>query len=96
MTKEERRALARKIMREEEKGISPEVQNLGQLVLSEVFRLESEGDFAEAKAFEVFLPLDEAFLASLAPFLGQEEFEGTLAAYKEEKMKQRLNYLAPF
>ena len=36
------------------------------------------------------------FLASLAPFLGQEEFEGTLAAYKEEKMKQRLNYLASF
>ena len=48
MTKEERKDLARKIMQEEEKGISPEVQSLGQLVLSEVFRLENEGDFAEA------------------------------------------------
>ena len=96
MTKEERKDLARKIMQEEEKGISPEVQSLGQLVLSEVFRLENEGDFAEAKAFEAFLPLDEAFLASLAPFLGQEEFEGTLAAYKEEKIRQSLNYLASF
>lgn len=96
MTKEERIALARKLMQEEEKGISETVQALGNLVLEEVFRLEKAGETAEAKAFEAFLPIDESFLASLLPLLGQEEFEKTLDSYKEEKTKQRLAYLGGF
>lgn len=93
MTKEERLVLARKLMRKEAKGINEQVQALGNLVLEEVFRLEKAGETAEAKAFEAFLPIDEDFLASLLPLLGQEEYEKTLAIYKEEKTKRRLAYL---
>lgn len=96
MTKEERLVLARKLMREEAKGFSETVQALGNLVLEEVFRLEKAGETAEAKSFEAFLPIDESFLASLLPLLGQEEYEKTLAFYKEEKTKQRLGYLGEF
>lgn len=94
MTKEERFVLAQTLMQEEAKGA--DVQALGNLVLEEVFRLEKAGEIAEAKAFEVFLPIDEVFLASLLPLLGQEEYEKTLALYKEEKRKQRLAYLGGF
>lgn len=96
MTKEERIALARTLMQEEAKGINEKVQTLGNLVLEEVFRLEKAGENAEAKAFEAFLPIDESFLASLLPLLGQEEYEKTLILYKEEKTKQRLAYLGEF
>lgn len=93
MTKEERLALARKLMQEEAKGMSEQVQALGNFVLEEIFRLEKAGETAEAKAFEAFLPIDEDFLASLLPLLGQEEYEKTLTLYKEEKTRQRLAYL---
>lgn len=92
MTKEERVALAQKLMEEEAKGMS--VQALGNAVLAEVLRLEKAGETAEAKAFEAFLPIDEGFLASLLPLLGQEEFEKTLVSYKAEKTKQRTAYLS--
>lgn len=39
MAKEERFALAQKLMQEEAKGIGADVQALGNLVLEEVFRL---------------------------------------------------------
>lgn len=96
MTKEERLALAQQLMQKEARGLWEEVQALGNLVLDEVFRLEKTGEIAEAKAFEAFLPVDEAFLVSLLPLLGQEEYEKTLALYKEEKTKQRLAYLGDF
>lgn len=96
MTKEERIVLARKLMTEEAKGINEDVQTLGNLVLEEVFRLEKAGETAEAKAFEAFLPIDEGFLASLLPLLGQEEYEKTLVLYKKEKTKRRLAYLGGF
>lgn len=93
MTKEERILLAKLLMEEEEKGISEKVQALGHEVLEEVFRLEKAGETDEAKAFEAFLPLDVDFFSSLAPLLGEDEFEKTIALYKEEKKKQRLLYL---
>lgn len=93
MTKEERLALAQKLMQEEEKGITDTVRALGNAVLGEVLRLETAGENDEAKAFEAFLPIDEEFLTSLLPLLGQEEYEKTLALYKAEKTKQRLAYL---
>ncbi len=93
MTKEERKELAQKIMEEEAKGMSYEMEFLGECVLTEVLRLQSEGETAEAKAFEVFLPIDEVFLSSIVPMVGQDEFEKMLAIYKEEKRKQRLAYL---
>lgn len=61
MTKEERKDLARKIMQEEEKGISPEVQSLGQLVLSEVFRLENEGILRKQMPLKLFCRLMRRF-----------------------------------
>lgn len=93
MTKEERRELAKKIMEEEAKGMSCEMEFLGQSVFTEVLRLQKEGETEEAKAFEVFLPIDEVFLSSIIPMVGQEEFDKMLAVYKEEKRKQRLAYL---
>lgn len=93
MTKEERRELGRLLMQEEEQGISEKVQALGSAVLAEVFRLEQAGECGEAKAFEAFLPLDEDFLASLAPLIGQEEFDRTINLYREEKRRARLHYL---
>ncbi len=93
MTKEERLDLAKKIMEEEAKDMSWEMEFLGQCVLTEVLRLQNEGETAEAKAFEAFLPIDEVFLSSIVPLVGQEEFEKMLAVYKEEKRQQRLAYL---
>lgn len=95
MTREERICLAKKLMRlEEEQGISPEVQMLGQEILAEALRLESMGEKEEARAFEAFLPLDVDYLSSLAPVLGQEEFDRTIALYCAEKKRMRLEYIA--
>lgn len=93
MTKEERRELAQKIMEEEAKGAGYEMEFLGECVLTEVLRLQNEGETEEAKAFEAFLPIDEVFLSSIIPMVGKEEFEKMLAVYKEEKRNQRLAYL---
>lgn len=92
MTKEERIELAKKIMEEEAKNTSFEMEYLGECVFTEVLRLQNAGETEEAKAFEVFLPIDEVFLSSIVPMVGQEEFEKMLAIYKEEKRKQRLAY----
>lgn len=46
MTKEERKELAQKIMEEEAKGMSYEMEFLGECVLTEVLRLQSEGETA--------------------------------------------------
>lgn len=93
MTRDERRKLGKMLMQEEELGISEKVQVLGSAVLAEVLRLEQAGESEEAKAFEAFLPLDTDFLSSLAPLLGEQEFEQTIKLYREEKQKQRTAYL---
>lgn len=93
MTKEERQKLGKKLMLEEEKGMSETVRELGGRVMDEVFRLEQAGDYAEAKAFEAFLPVDADFLSSLAPLLGDDEFEKTMALYVQEKKTLRRRYL---
>lgn len=93
MTKDERINLAMKIMEEEIFGISPTVQSLGNEVLQEVLRLENIGEIEEAKAFEAFIPIDEDYLSSLAPILGQNEYEQTIIMYKQEKKRLRTRYL---
>ena len=93
MTREERCKLALAVMEEEKNGITDKLRELGREVLDEVFRLEQAQETDEAKSFESFIPIDEAYLSFLGPLLGEEELQQVLIEYRKEKMELREAYI---
>ena len=93
MTREERCKLALAVMEEETIEITDKLRELGQAVLDEVLRLETEGDAEEAKRFEAFIPIDENYLNFLAPLIGEEELKNVLIEYREQKKELREEYI---
>ena len=93
MTREERCALGLAVMEEEKNGITDKLREFGKKILDEVFRMEKAGDMEEARAFEVFIPIDENYLNFLAPLIGEEEFQGVLRDYRTKKKEQRESYI---
>lgn len=93
MNAQDRCALGLEVIMTERNQNHEKLAELSVKVLDEVFRLEKTGETLAAQAFEAFIPVDSAHLEFLAPIMGEEELEGVLKVYNQNKMQERRCYL---